>query len=196
MVSEQAGEFGSAQFRAAMSRFATGITVVTTRHGDARHGITVNAFCSVSLDPPLVLICIERSAHAHDLIRDSGVYAVNILADDQRALSERCARTWKPGTDVLADIDHREGAHRLALIDGCLAHIVCRVERTLDGGDHSIFLGAVESLSVGQGGAAPILYFNSGYHALAAASLARDAAPGPNPNHKDGARARDPLRPR
>src|SRR5215471_14169166 len=74
-------------FRTVMSRFATGVTVVTTTFGEQRLGITVNAFCSVSLDPPLVLICIERGSHVHDALVESGVFAVNFLSTEQERLS-------------------------------------------------------------------------------------------------------------
>ena len=82
-------DFTTADFKAVMGRFATGVTVVTTALGSQRAGITVNAFCSVSLDPPLVLVCIERTAHIHDLLIEAGVFAVNLLAEGQDEVA-RC----------------------------------------------------------------------------------------------------------
>ena len=101
-------DFTTADFKAAMGRFVTGVTVVTTALGSQRAGITVNAFCSVSLDPPLVLVCIERTAHIHDLLIEAGVFAVNLL-ERIRALLRRLLRPPQHGLLRLRDRKRPDG---------------------------------------------------------------------------------------
>lgn len=167
-----------ALFRRVMGRFATGITVVTVRDGDRLHGITVSAFCSVSLDPPLSLICIDRTAHAHDLIARAGAWAINVLGEGQRALSEHFAQRWDGSVNPFAEIEYHPGpATGAPLIDGCIAWAECRLASALDGGDHTIYLGRVVAGRV-TSAEPPLLYFASRYGRL-----------------EDGAHARDHLRP-
>jgi flavin reductase (DIM6/NTAB) family NADH-FMN oxidoreductase RutF len=154
----------SEEFRAVLGRFATGVTVVTTCEGSRRAGITVNAFSSVSLDPPLVLICIERSAYIHDILRRTGTYAVNFLGEKQRALSE-CFAGRSDTRDVdFCDVASHEVATGAPVFDEALAFVDCRVVNVYPGGDHSIFLGQVEAL--GGSGAAPLLYYRGDYTRL------------------------------
>lgn len=160
-------------FRQVMARFATGITVVTLPDTPYCHGITVNAFASVSLAPPLVLTCIDRAAHAHDLLARVEVWAVNVLSESQQALSEHFALPWDGTRDPLAGIAHRPGATGAPLLDGCVAWLECRLLRGYDGGDHSIYLGEVLDGWVAAGGA-PLLYFASQYGRLGTPDDARD----------------------
>ena len=151
-------------FRAALSRFPSGVTVVTTKDADGRfHGITVSAFCSVSLDPPLVLICIERSTASHGAFVESGLFAVNFLSAEQEQLSERFA---SPLTDKFDGVPFSLGELGLPLLSNSLAHLECRVRNTSDGGDHTIFIGEVEYAAVGDGD--PLLYFRSDYWEIGA----------------------------
>ena len=151
-------------FRSALSRFPSGVTVVTTKDGAGRfHGITVSAFSSVSLDPPLVLICIERSTVSHEAFIESGVFAVNILSSEQSGVSERFA---SPHDDKFNGVDFRLGELGLPLISGCLVNLECKVRNTGDGGDHTIFIGEVESAEIGDGD--PLLYFRSDYREIGA----------------------------
>ncbi len=99
-------------FKAANRRFATGVTIVTTRNGDAIHGFTVNAFASVTAEPPTVLICVNRTARAHPIITDSGGFCVNILALDQKALAEKF-QGGEPH-ERFKDVVHRSGPERIA----------------------------------------------------------------------------------
>src|SRR5262245_26952541 len=132
------------EFRAALSRFPSGVTVVTTRDRSGYlHGITVSAFCSVSLDPPLVLICIEKTAASRPALQDSGAIVVNILSEDQRELSNHFASQL---TDKFTGIEYSMGNRGLPVLNDVAAILECRVESEYDGGDHTIFLGAVEAV--------------------------------------------------
>jgi flavin reductase (DIM6/NTAB) family NADH-FMN oxidoreductase RutF len=149
-------------FRAALSRFPSGITVVTSR-GTAgeRHGITVSAFCSVSLNPPLVLACIEKTTGSHAAIRDSGVFAVGILAAGQDDLSERFSL---PSPDKFDGVSCRVGLAGVPVLTDALVALECRVENAFDGGDHTIFVGSVENVSIRDG--EPLVYFHGSYRDL------------------------------
>jgi flavin reductase (DIM6/NTAB) family NADH-FMN oxidoreductase RutF len=149
-------------FRNALSRFASGVTVVTTR--DARgnfYGITVSAFCSVSLDPPLILICIERSTVSHSAFEESGMFVVNVLNAAQSELSERFA---SPIPDKFEGVDYSLGDLGLPIINNCLVNLECRVRNIGDGGDHTVFIAEVENVMLWEGD--PLLYFRSDYHGV------------------------------
>jgi flavin reductase (DIM6/NTAB) family NADH-FMN oxidoreductase RutF len=153
-----------AQFKLAMSHFASGVTVVTTEHEGTLYGMTVASFASLSLNPPLVLICIEKNVKSHDAIADSGRFGVNILSAAQGEVSGRFAS--KKIEDRFAGVPHRGGAELgVPLLDGAICAIECRVHAQLPGGDHSIFVGEVMSVQTGEG--EPLVYFRSGYRALA-----------------------------
>ncbi|HKX83325.1 MAG TPA: flavin reductase family protein [Pyrinomonadaceae bacterium] len=150
------------EFRTALSRFASGVTVVTTKDaaGDL-HGITVSAFCSVSLDPPLVLICIEKKAGSHEAMTESGKFAVNFLDATQLSLSERFAAQITDkfeGPEISLNVDG------IPILSGCIANLECSVKQAYDGGDHTVFIGEVESTIVREGD--PLLYFRGGYRTI------------------------------
>lgn len=152
-------------FKAALSRFASGVTVVTTlTEKGLPHGITVSAFSSLSLDPPLVLICINKQAIAHGALLASGRFAVNVLAADQEHLSRHFATRPTVG-DQFRGISTSTGLSGMPLLDGALASIECTIVRMADGGDHTIFLGQVESSRVSD--EPPLLYFMGEYRRLA-----------------------------
>lgn len=151
-------------FRSALSRFPSGVTVVTTRDGEERfHGITVSAFCSLSLDPPRVLICIEKTAGSHIALETSQAFIVNMLSADQRELSERFASTLE---NKFESVEFEDGLDGIPILVGCLATLECRVTSAYDGGDHSIFVGEVERATVNDGD--PIVYFRGDYRAITA----------------------------
>jgi len=151
---------GPEEFKAALSRFASGVTVVTTKDSEGRaYGITVSAFCSVSLEPPLVLICIERSTLSHSAFDESSAFVVNILREGQAHVSERFA---SPIPDKFAPDDPSGGS--IYRVPGALAYLECRVVKRQEAGDHSIFVAQVEHTDVGQG--RPLVYFRSAYHRL------------------------------
>ncbi len=135
------------EFRRTMSRFATGVTVVTTVLENKFYGLTVSAFCSVSLNPSLVLVSIDKSAQTHDILLQSKVYAVNILTAKQQYLSERFAQKDLDGSKSFADIKLHTAETGAPLFDETLAQIECRVVAEYEGGDHTLFLGQVVSLN-------------------------------------------------
>jgi len=146
-------------FRAVLGRFASGVTVITACDREARdHGMTVSAFCSLSLEPPLVLACVAKDARMHDLLLSGEHYAVNILAANQEALSRRFS-----GTDPnrFGGVGFTRGQHGPALLDDALAHLECRRWAHHDGGDHTIIVGEVEAAVVR--GERPLLYYRGGY---------------------------------
>src|SRR4029453_11651296 len=149
-------------FRAALAQFASGITVVTTRDREGRPvGLTVSSFCSVSLHPPLVLVCIDARSETHTAFADSGLFGVSVLAEGQEAVSERFAR---PGRAKFADIEMAAGPRGTALVPGALAHIECGVAASHEAGDHTVYVGKVLTLSVHPG--RPLVYHSGAYHPL------------------------------
>lgn len=154
-------------FRRAMGRFATGVTVVATCLDDVVHGMTANAFASVSLDPLLVLVCVDRTAGMHDLLPRSGRFAVTVLAADQADASIWFASPRRPaGTDQFDGV-----AWAPAPVTGCpivaggVAWFDCRLNATHPAGDHTIYVGEV--LAVGEGPVDdPLVWFDGGYRAL------------------------------
>ena len=153
-------------FRQALSQFASGVTVVTTRCGDGTpRGLTVTAFCSVSLDPPLVLVSIDNRSEAHDGFAE-GAFAVSVLAEGQEDVSRRFAL---PGTEKFAAAECEMGASGLPLIPDALAHLTCRVVTAVPGGDHTVYLGRVEDVKVREG--RPLVYHGRGYRRLAEEDL-------------------------
>src|SRR6266478_373146 len=133
-------------FRQVMGRFATGVTVVTTRSDKGLSGLTVNSFCSVSLDPPLVLICIDLTSNTLPYIRESGSFAVNILTDRQEHLSRCFATPSQERHEHFCHASYHVVATGSRVIDGALAFIDTRVVAEYPGGDHVIFIGQVEAL--------------------------------------------------
>jgi flavin reductase (DIM6/NTAB) family NADH-FMN oxidoreductase RutF len=149
----------SAMLRRAFGSFATGVTVVTVG-GETPHGMTANSFTSVSLDPPLVLVCVDRGALMHKVLADVGSFAVSILAAHQEAAARHFANQWRPlGLAQFDKVDWRPGRRTGApLINGALAHFECELWRTYDGGDHTIFIGNLVSLDRAPGQEA-LLFF-------------------------------------
>lgn len=153
--------FDVEMFKRAMSQFATGVTIVTTRDGDEVHGMTANAFSSVSLAPMLVLVCIAKPLRTHEMIERSGIFAVNILALEQRELAERFAGMIPGVEDRFAGIAYRTATTGAPVFDDALAWVDCRVWATYDGGDHTIFVGeVVDGAVLNDGTREPLLYFN------------------------------------
>jgi flavin reductase (DIM6/NTAB) family NADH-FMN oxidoreductase RutF len=138
-----------ASFRRAAGQFASGIVVVTTRGG---HAMTVSAFTSVSLDPPLVLFCAEKIARFHDAVLAEGSWAVSILAEDDEKTARWLALRGRPLEGQLDGVAHHPGpATGAPVLDGALAVLECRTTAVHDGGDHSIVVGQVEAVAEGPG---------------------------------------------
>jgi flavin reductase (DIM6/NTAB) family NADH-FMN oxidoreductase RutF len=151
-------------FRQVMGRFATGVTVVTTCQGTRRAGITVNAFCSVSLEPPLALVCVEHRNYTHDLLAESGIFAVNFLTSEQADVSRCFASQGDAKLSDFCGMTTHEVATGAPVFDECLAFVDCRVVAAYPGGDHTIFIGHVEALGSSDG--VPLLYYRGQYGKL------------------------------
>ena len=150
-------------FRRVCSKFATGITVVTlTRSDGSPMGLTVNSFTSVSLEPPLILVCLDLRTSALQDLGLGAAFAINVLSEDQRELSERFARFGE--NDRFEGIEWVEGEAGAPLLDGVLATVECTVVRRIEAGDHEIVIGEAQRASWHDG--TPLVYFNSGYQAL------------------------------
>lgn len=151
-------------FRNAMGGFATGVTVVTTMAGKTPVGVTANSFTSVSLDPPLVLICLGKSLGCVDAFLNAQHFAINVLRKDQEALSTRFATK---GIDRFQDTDWQASPLRNPLIASALASIECAKHAELDYGDHTVFIGEVLRVKYATDGE-PLLYFGGQYRQLRA----------------------------
>jgi flavin reductase (DIM6/NTAB) family NADH-FMN oxidoreductase RutF len=150
-------------FRSVLGRFASGITVVTTRDAEGRDmGMTVSAFCSVSLDPPLVQVCVDHAASLYAALAVSPRYGVSILASEQEALSRRFATA--ESTRRFDGIGYRRGESGVLLLDDALAQLECRIVASHATGDHTMFVGEVESATARS--ARPLLYYRGGYAQL------------------------------
>lgn len=152
-----------ALFRQLLGRFATGVTVITARDAEGHpHGMTANSLSSVSLEPPLVLLCIDHEASMHGLLVQSAQFAVNILASNQETLSRRFAQEHEERFD---GVGYQESPRGHVLLDGALAHIECERVATHEAGDHTILVGRVVAGGTTDG--RPLCYFRGGYASLA-----------------------------
>lgn len=150
----------TSEFRRILGHWVSGVAVVAARSPDGQPcGLTANAVTSVSLQPPLLLVCIDRAADSHDCIRDAGAFSVNILGADQERLARRFA-AW----DIKAKFEgvaHSTGVTGAPLLDDALAWVECRIRASHPGGDHTIFIGEVLAGDAGEG--VPLLYYRGGY---------------------------------
>jgi flavin reductase (DIM6/NTAB) family NADH-FMN oxidoreductase RutF len=151
----------SAKFRRTMGNWATGVTVVTSVGPGGPHGMTANAFLSVSLDPPLVLVSIGRENDSHAILDASRRFAVNVLRADQEALAVLFASRPDPGR-AFAQVSYRSSPFGLPWLDGALAWLECELQDAIPAQDHTLFLGRVTALEEG-GGDPALLYFRSRY---------------------------------
>jgi len=152
----------ASELRRVMGHFATGVTVVTTHDGNGRpYGFTANAVCSLSLVPPLVLVCVDKRAESHPAVARSRVFVVNILADEQEELSRRFAVS---GGEKFAGLNWRTGVTGAPILGDSLGYVECRVTADHDGGDHTIYVGEVESGTASLG--RPLIFFRGNYHHL------------------------------
>jgi flavin reductase (DIM6/NTAB) family NADH-FMN oxidoreductase RutF len=154
---------GPDDFRRVLGHFATGVTVLTACDSEGRPaGLTASAFTSVSLDPPLVLVCVDHKSQSFPALRESRGFAVNVLTADQQDLSRRFASTR---LDKFEGLTHSPGEFGAPLLEGVLAQIECETVGTYVQGDHTIFVGRVERARVGSG--EPLLYYRGQYDGLA-----------------------------
>jgi flavin reductase len=157
-----------AEFRKALGCFATGITVITLDSEDEVHGMTANAFTSVSLDPMLVLVCVDQRARTHAHLHAKKRFGVNILAEDQRPISEYYARPTRTHDRAAeeAGAAFERTSHGTPVLCGALGYLECRLHSAQDAGDHTIFIAEVEEVVVHEG--KPLLFFESKYRKIGA----------------------------
>jgi len=150
------------ELRRVMGHFATGVTVITTfRNSGEMHGLTANAFTSVSLVPPLLLVCVDKKAESYPCFDETKAFTVNILAHDQEALSRKFAVS---GGDKFQGVAYHTGANGAPILDGALAYVECKVVQEFDGGDHTIYLGEIDQAEAREG--KPLMFFRGGYREL------------------------------
>ena len=151
-----------ALFRQVMGSFAAGVTVVTTRGRDEQpYGLTATAFSSVSLLPPLALVCVDKKAESYPHFEPAGVFAVNFLARDQEAISQRFAVS---GGEKFKDIGWRAGILGAPILERTIGHVECRIVHAYEGGDHKIYVGEIESAACGD--SEPLVYFRGPYRSV------------------------------
>lgn len=147
------------EFRAALGRFASGVTIVTTKDTEGRlHGITVSAFCSVSLEPPLILVCIEKNTGSHYALEQSKSFVVNILGEDQQYLSKRFASY---SSNKFEETKYRSGIDDLPVLEDALANLECRLVNSHVSGDHTIYVGEIQKATINDG--KPLIYWHGNY---------------------------------
>ena len=147
------------QLRQAMRAWTTGVTVVTATHEGKRHGMTVNSFTSISLEPPLISVALKKLTHTHELIEKSGEFAITILASTQSDLSDRFAGKMTGITDRFNDLETETLLINAPLLKGGLAHFNCRVENAITIGENTLFIAEVIAVS-GEAEGDPLVYHN------------------------------------
>lgn len=150
------------EFRRVLGHFAAGVTIVTTVDANgAPYGLTATAFTSVSLEPPLVLVCIDKLSESYPHLRASGVFAVNLLRTGHEHLSRHFAVS---GGDKFRDMTYHRGTTGAPLLPDALGYLECRTVEVVEGGDHTIFLGQVEAADARDG--EPLLYYRGAYRQM------------------------------
>jgi flavin reductase (DIM6/NTAB) family NADH-FMN oxidoreductase RutF len=165
--------------RGVMRHWPTGVAILTTRHNGVAHGMTVNSFCSVSLDPPLVLASLEQAVRTHRLLAQSGVFAISFLRDEQEWISNRFAGRETENTDRFEGLEVYYGVTGAPILADNIGHLDCNVTAAYPAGRNTIFVGEVVSAGVGtavpvvgdegdaeHGAVRPLLYFNRGYREM------------------------------
>lgn len=154
-------------YRKAIGRLVTGVSIVTTRAGDIDHAMTINSLTSVSLEPVLMLISVEREARFFEAVMDAGQWAVSLLSADAQRTASWLATRGRPLHGQLERIPHHRGeATGLALMDGALAEFECRTTSTLDAGDHTLIVGEVVSMALGDDPGDALTYYRGAFGRL------------------------------
>jgi flavin reductase (DIM6/NTAB) family NADH-FMN oxidoreductase RutF len=159
----ESGSLTPAEFRKAMGTFATGVTIITVDLDGEVHGMTANAFASVSLDPMLVLVCVDHSTRTHAHLHAKKRFGINVLCETQRAISEYYARAerFHENAEAEAGAGFDRTRHGTPVLNGALAYLECRLRSAQDAGDHTIFIADVEDVVVREGD--PLLFFRGKY---------------------------------
>jgi flavin reductase (DIM6/NTAB) family NADH-FMN oxidoreductase RutF len=156
----------SLEFRKAMGCFGTGVTIITVDLEGEVHGMTANAFASVSLDPPLVLVCVDHNTRTHTHLHTKKRFGINVLCEDQRAISEYYARAERTHEKAAAEAGARFDRTKQGtpMLHGALAYLECRLDSAQVAGDHTIFIAQVEDVVVREG--EPLLFFRGKYRGV------------------------------
>lgn len=154
------------EFRSIIGHFTTGVTIITTAAGEEMQGMTANAITSLSLDPTMILCCVDKTTYTHELLERGGVFVVNILAEDQERVSRVFAKRGEPEIGSLRGERFVMGETGAPVLEDCLAYLECKIADMLEGGDHSIFIGEVVAARVVKE-AGPLVFYRGGYHRLA-----------------------------
>jgi flavin reductase (DIM6/NTAB) family NADH-FMN oxidoreductase RutF len=154
---------GEDLFKQCLRRWASGVTIVTSRLGDEIHGMTVSAFSSVSAEPPLVLVCANKKSKTHAMISSGEIFNVHVLAADQQELSNRFASQSLEGSRF-ESVAWRDGKLGAPILEGALVVLECKLVSTHEEGSHTIYVGHVEHAEVSD--SAPLVYFQGGYRAI------------------------------
>jgi 3-hydroxy-9,10-secoandrosta-1,3,5(10)-triene-9,17-dione monooxygenase reductase component len=148
-------------FKELMRRFTAGVTLVTFNENKKFGGLTVSSFCSLSMDPPLVLICIDRKIVSHDSLEKTDTFGVNICNSEQGKLAWDFANSEIDKNELIKSLPHTLTKLGTPLLEGCLATMECKITQKYDGGDHTIFIGQVEEGKIDEN-AEPLVYYGSG----------------------------------
>ena len=154
------------EFRTALGRFATGVTVVTAKTPTEARGMTANAFSSLSLDPPLVLVCYDNKASSLKLVQEAKKFAINFLAEEQKSTSDWFAGKGRDAEDQFADIPHEIGENGSPVLTGNVGVLECDLHEELPGGDHTIVVGRVTRVVLEEEVRAPLLFYGSAYRKM------------------------------
>jgi flavin reductase (DIM6/NTAB) family NADH-FMN oxidoreductase RutF len=152
-------------FKQVMRRWASTVNIITTRADDLIYGLTATAFSSLSAEPPLVFVCVNKKTRTHPLIEQSGVFCVNFLAPDMKHISDRFAGRV-PDEERFKDLAYRTEATGSPVLNDAIAFLDCKVHEVFASGDHTIFVGHVQACGVNKPDLSPLLYFSGNYHAL------------------------------
>lgn len=150
-------------FKQVLSRFCTGVTIVTVKNKSGAHGLTVNAFTSVSLDPPLILVCIDKGGNSHEFMSVCDFFVVNILSEEQTELANRFADPDLTSEQRFENASVQLTQRGIPIFDDNLGHLECRNVQQVDGGDHTIFIGQVEDANFSEE-RSPLLYYKSRFY--------------------------------
>jgi flavin reductase (DIM6/NTAB) family NADH-FMN oxidoreductase RutF len=151
-------------FREVLRRWASGITVITCRREGGVHGMTASAFCSVSLAPPLVLVCVAHQNRTHDYIRDEGAFGVHILSTEMEEISNRCAGFLGEEAHWLNDVPNHREVTGAPILDDALAWMDCSLWKAYEGGDHTIYVGEIQAAGAERG--KPLLWYQRSYRTV------------------------------
>ncbi len=154
-----------AAYKDVLSRFASGVTVVTTLCDGQRHGLTVSAFCSVSVTPPRVMVCLGNDTDSKPLVERAGIFAVHILGSGHAELGLRFAKMGADPRDPFEGLSVRPESTGAPILDDCMAWLDCRVDQAFEAGDHTIFVGTVEGAGF-NAAHEPILYYRRAWRVL------------------------------